>query len=159
MSSFKLPPGSADPQTPNSSSSPAVLGPAHCTLMVSQETAPLVGQEKKGTSEDKIVGWHHRLNGHEFAQTPGGGEGQGSLACCSPWGCRVLDRLSDLTATMFFFFSILHLEAVWMIALKLVAVKLFIFVDKGLPWDWKDFLVWVCVAESCGMCVYARAKP
>ena len=38
-----------------------------------------------------------------------------------------------------------------MIALKLVAVKLFIFVDKGLPWDWKDFLVCVCVAESCGM--------
>ena len=78
---------------------------------------------------------------------PGDGEGQGSLACCSPWGCRVLDRLSDRTATMFFFFPILHLEAVWMIALKLVAVKLFIFVDKGLPWDWKDF--------SC-MCVCGR---
>ena len=32
-----------------------------------------------------MVGWHHRLNGHEFEQTPGDGEGQGSLACCSPW--------------------------------------------------------------------------
>ena len=34
-----------------------------------------------------MVGWHHRLNGHEFEQTPGDGEGQGSLVCCSPWGC------------------------------------------------------------------------
>ena len=36
-------------------------------------------------TEDEIVGWHHRLNGHEFEQAPGDGEGQGSLACCSPW--------------------------------------------------------------------------
>ena len=41
------------------------------------------GQEEKGTAEDEIVGWHHRLNGHEFEQAPGVGEGQGSLACCS----------------------------------------------------------------------------
>ena len=33
-----------------------------------------------------MVGWYHRLNGHELEQTPGGGEGQGSLVCCSPWG-------------------------------------------------------------------------
>ena len=38
-----------------------------------------------------MVGWHHRLNGHEFEQTPGDGEGQGSLACCSPWGHKELD--------------------------------------------------------------------
>ena len=36
--------------------------------------------------EDKMVGWHHRLNGHEFEQAPGDVEGQGSLVCCSPWG-------------------------------------------------------------------------
>ena len=41
-------------------------------------------QEKKGPTEDEIVGWHHRFNGHEFEQVPGDGEGQGSLACCSP---------------------------------------------------------------------------
>ena len=45
--------------------------------------------EEKGTKEDVMVGWHHRLNGHEFEQTSGGGEGQGSLACYSPWGRRV----------------------------------------------------------------------
>ena len=38
-----------------------------------------------------MVGWHHRLNGHEFEQTLGDGEGQGSLACCSPWGCKESD--------------------------------------------------------------------
>ena len=42
-------------------------------------------------TEDEMVGWHHRLNGHEFEQTPGDGEGQGSLACCSPWGCKEWD--------------------------------------------------------------------
>ena len=41
-------------------------------------------QEEKGTTEDEMVGWHHRLNGHEFEQAPGDGDGQGSLACCSP---------------------------------------------------------------------------
>ena len=42
-----------------------------------------------------MVGWHHRLNGHEFEQAPGDGEGQGSLACCSPWSHKELD-MSEL---------------------------------------------------------------
>ena len=45
-------------------------------------------QEKKETTEDEIVGWHHRLNGHEFEQVLGVNDGQGSLACCSLWGCK-----------------------------------------------------------------------
>ena len=49
------------------------------------------GQEKKGTAEDEMVGWYHRLNGHEFGCTPGVGDGQGRLACCSPWGCKESD--------------------------------------------------------------------
>ena len=47
------------------------------------------GGEVGGAAEDGMVGWHHRLNGHEFKQTLGDSEGQGSLACCSSWGCRV----------------------------------------------------------------------
>ena len=45
--------------------------------------------EEKGMREDKMVGWHHRLNRHELEQAPGVGDGQASLACCSPWGRRV----------------------------------------------------------------------
>ena len=49
------------------------------------------GQEGKGMTEDEIVKWHHRLNGHEFEQALGDGDGQGSLACCSPWGPKESD--------------------------------------------------------------------
>ena len=42
-------------------------------------------------TEDKMVGWHHQLNGHEFEQAPRVGDGQGSLACCSPWDQKELD--------------------------------------------------------------------
>ena len=49
------------------------------------------GQEEKGMTEHEMAGWHHRLNGHEFEQAPGVGDGQGSLACCSPWGHKESD--------------------------------------------------------------------
>ena len=49
-------------------------------------------QEKKGTTEDEIVGWHQRLDGHEFEQSLGAGDGQGGLACYSPWDRQELDR-------------------------------------------------------------------
>ena len=52
-------------------------------------------QEEKGMTEDEMVGWHHRLNGHEFLQALGVGDRQGSLACCSLWGRNT--RLSDWT--------------------------------------------------------------
>ena len=48
-------------------------------------------QEEKGMTEDEMVGWHHWLNGHEFEQAPGGGEGQGGLGCCTPRGHKELD--------------------------------------------------------------------
>ena len=48
-------------------------------------------REEKGTTEDEMVGWHHRLDGHEFEQAPGVGDGQGSLVCFSPWGCKESD--------------------------------------------------------------------
>ena len=54
------------------------------------------GQEEKGTTEDQMFGWHHQLNGHECEQALGGGDGQGSLVCCSPWGCKDCDRTEPL---------------------------------------------------------------
>ena len=52
-------------------------------------------QLRKG-QQDEMVGWHHRLNGHEFEQAPGVGDGQGSLACCSPGGCKESDTIKRL---------------------------------------------------------------
>ena len=53
-------------------------------------------KKEKGTTEDEMVGWHHQLNRHEFEQALGVSEGQGSLACCSPWGCKQSDRTEQL---------------------------------------------------------------
>ena len=49
------------------------------------------GQEEKGTTEDEMIGWHHRLYGHEFEQALGDSEGQGSLVYCNPWGGKESD--------------------------------------------------------------------
>ena len=57
------------------------------------------GQEDKGTTEDEMVGWPHRLDGHAFGWTPGGGDGQGGLACCSSWGCKESDTTEQLNWT------------------------------------------------------------
>ena len=54
-------------------------------------------QEEKGTTDDEMVGWHHRLDGHEFEQAPGVGDGQGSLVCCSPGVAKSRTQLSDWT--------------------------------------------------------------
>ena len=50
-------------------------------------------------TEDEMVGWHNRLNGHEYEEAPGVGDGQGSLACCSPWGHKELDTAEQLNWT------------------------------------------------------------
>ena len=56
-------------------------------------------QEEKGTTQNEMVGWHHQLNGHEFAQAPRAGDGQGGLACCSPWGRKESDTTEGLNWT------------------------------------------------------------
>ena len=56
------------------------------------------GRKRKGW-QDEIVGWHHWLNGHEFEQAPGVGDGQGCLACCGPWGQKELDMTERLNWT------------------------------------------------------------
>ena len=57
------------------------------------------GQEEKGTTEDEMAGWHHRLDGHGFGWIPGVGDGQGGLACCSSWGHKESDRTEWLNWT------------------------------------------------------------
>ena len=61
-------------------------------------------KEEKGMTENEMAGWHHQLGGHEFEKALGVGEGQGSLVCCSPWGCRVThDWATELNWTEFKF--------------------------------------------------------
>ena len=55
------------------------------------EKTLMLGKEEKGTTEGEIVGWHRQLDGHEFEQALGVGDGQRSLVCCSPWGCKESD--------------------------------------------------------------------
>ena len=57
------------------------------------------GQEEKGTTEDEMAGWHHRLDGRESGWTPRIGDGQGGLACCYSWGCKELDTTERLNWT------------------------------------------------------------
>ena len=87
-------------------------------------------RQEKGTTEDEMIGWHLRLDAHEFEQALGVGDGRGSLACCSPWGCKELDTIEwlnnfktfgDLTywsafvrckaEITFFFFAMGHAES------------------------------------------------
>ena len=72
-------------------------------------------QEEKGMIKDEILGWHHRLDGHEFEQAMGLADRQGSLACCSPWSCKELDMTQWLNQdiwTIYYYIinrdSILH---------------------------------------------------
>ena len=63
------------------------------TLMLGQ----IEDKRRRGATEDEMVEWHHQLNGHEIEQTLGDSEGQGSLACCSPWGHKELDLATEAT--------------------------------------------------------------
>ena len=68
-------------------------------------------QEEEGRTEDEMVGWHHWLNGHEFELVPRVGDGQGSLACCSPWGHKELDMTEPLNWTELHFRLLLTMRA------------------------------------------------
>ena len=66
------------------------------------------GQEEKGTTEDEMAGWYHRLNGCESEWTPGVGDGQGGLACCDSWGCKESDMTERLNWTEYLLSFIIH---------------------------------------------------
>ena len=73
-------------------------------------------QEEKGTREDEMVGWHRWLDGHEFEQTLGVGDGQESLVCCSPWGCTAWGqtRLRDWTELIVWIFDCYNSRTDWL---------------------------------------------
>ena len=69
--------------------------------------------EQKGMTEDEMVGWHHWLNGHELEQALGAGDGQGSLACCSPWGCKESEMTERLNWAERNLKSLIAFEGQW----------------------------------------------
>ena len=81
-------------------------------------------QEEKGATEDAIVGWHHWLNGHDFEQTLGDGDGQGSLGCCSPWDRKELDTTELLNTTTIWELSLFdRWDAAWFMNLLIRAIR------------------------------------
>ena len=69
-------------------------------------------QEEKVTTEDEMVGWHHRLNGHGFGWTPRVGDGQGVLACCGSWGRKESDTTEQLNWTESYSKFLIYVTAV-----------------------------------------------
>ena len=66
------------------------------TAMSLEKTLMLGKIEGRRRRKDEMVGWHHQLDGHEFEKAPGVGDGQGSLACCCPWGRKELNTTEQL---------------------------------------------------------------
>jgi len=97
------------------------------------------GQEEKGTTEDEMVGWHHRLNGHGFGWTLGVGNGQGGLVCCGSWGLKESDTTEQLNWTEFtfslfswwIFFSLIYRIPINIINLLYVKYIANIFLQVG----------------------------
>ena len=104
-----------------------------------------------------MLGWHHRLNKHEFQQTPGDSEGQKSLACCSPWGCKELDMTGQLNKNntnikrdSLFHYGLSHFKCAVLFILK--ALQVFHSKPHTYYWMWclplitRGFLKWLNVA-------------
>ena len=81
-------------------------------------------QEEKGTTEDEMVGGHHRLSGHGFGWTPGAGDEQGGLACCGSWGRKESDMTEQLNWTELNWYYAVSL--CWLSVLRIVSVYMFI---------------------------------
>ena len=86
-----------------------------------------LSQEEKGITEDEMVGQHHWFNGHEFEKAPGVGKGQGSLACCSPWGCKESHTTEQLNTNHPLQYTCLEnstdIEAWWAVVHRVTSVR------------------------------------
>ena len=71
------------------------------------------GRRRRGR-QDEMVGWHHWLNGHEFEQAPGIGEGQGTLVCCSPWGCKESNTTELLNNNGWILLNVNYISLKWL---------------------------------------------
>ena len=103
------------------------------------------GQEKKGMTEDEMVGWHHWLDGHESEQALEVNDGQGSLACCNPWGHKESDMTERLTWT--------DSACLWRPSAPLTILSKgccqMVWVYLSLSWSWRDASPIFLFIEKC----------
>ena len=109
------------------------------------------GQEEKGTTEDEMAGWHHRLDGREFVWTPGDGDGQGGLACCDSWGRKESDTTERLNWTEPFcdYCNIQVYQIIMLHTLDIHSVICQLYLNKAE----KDFSMWLYTAKVCPFCL------
>ena len=96
-------------------------------------------KQEKGMAEDKMVGWHYWLNGHEFEQTLGVGDGQRGMVCCSPWGCKESDTTEWLNWTEQNWMSLRKkLVRVWtqdlLVCMWKLCFKMSLLLSLGIGW-------------------------
>ena len=104
------------------------------------------GQEEKGMTEDEMAGWHHRLDGHEFAWTPGVGDGQRGLVCCDSWARKESDMAERLNGTeLNWYFSSHNLPPRHFLLPSLLSSKL------HWPHSLKEYKIAVCFATHQGL--------
>ena len=105
--------------------------------------------EEKGTTEDEMVGWHHWLNGCEFEQVPGIGDGQGSLACCSAWGGKESNMTEQLNWTIKILFFLSSLFCIFTNAGLNIIYFWLLFLGLGLSYLRNVFLIISAISFSC----------
>ena len=96
-------------------------------------------QEEKGMTKDEVVGWHHQLDGHEFEQAPGVGDGQGSLVCYSPWGRRVGHNWATELNWLCIYYNEIHIN---------INLKWFcqiMWTQVGGKWRWDELREFSCI--------------
>ena len=117
----------------------------------------LWGREEKGMIEDKLVGWHHQLSGHEFETAPGNCEGQGSLVCYSPWGHRIRhDWATEHYSLIFLNFVIVWINIFYKIQKVSAIVYSWIF-SAPMPFLHLGFPLRICCHERhvCSVVIYS----
>ena len=92
------------------------------------------GQEEKGMKEDEMVGWHHQLDGHEFEQALGVSNGQGSLACWSPWGRKESDTTEQLNWTEFASVFLSEIDLGFLVFVCIIFFRIGHQFYDGFPW-------------------------
>ena len=110
-------------------------------------------QEGKGTREDEMAGWHYQLNGLEFEQAPGGGEGQGSLGCCSPWSRKELDtteRLNNSNKLCVQFLGLLDTAHACSVSKSCRCISCFCLLFQLLNHAWLSVMLWSVACQATG---------